>query len=201
MIKHNQFFAIKILFVCIGSFILQAFSSDFTALFLLDQSRVLFEPWRLLTAIFLHGNIAHLFLNMFVLAVFGSLLENILGSKKFLLVYFSAGIFASIVAAVFYPFSLGASGAIMGILGCLTFLRPNMVVFLWFVPMKMWVACIVWILIDLFGLAGPQVASAAHLGGIFVGLVLGYFLKKTYGEQKDPYLAEAELLSSEYMYK
>lgn len=198
--RRNEYIAIKFVVACVLIFMLQIFVDGFTELFVLDQSKVLTEPWRLVTAIFLHGSGAHILLNMFVLALFGSMLENIIGTKKFLGVYFGAGIFASIVAALFYPLSLGASGAIMGILGCLTFLRPNMVIFLWFIPMKMWVACIVWVIIDLSRIFDPvsNIAAFAHLGGIFIGLIVGYFLKKRYGEGKQSYMEEVEFLSKQY---
>lgn len=166
-------------------FVLQFLFEPVTGLIVLDQSRVLFEPWRLVTAMFAHGSFTHIFFNMFALLMFGPLLEQRIGSKNFLLVYFVSGIVASIAAAFLYPFSLGASGAIFGMLGALVVLMPDLRILLFFaIPMPLWVASIGWVLIDTFGLVSSStgVANAAHLAGIAVGFAIGYYLKRTLAE-------------------
>ncbi|MFT4308441.1 MAG: rhomboid family intramembrane serine protease [Candidatus Woesearchaeota archaeon] len=152
-----------------------------TDLFLLDQARVWFEPWRLLTAMFLHGSLNHLFFNMFGLFIFGPILEERIGAKRFLYLYLGAGLFASLAAALLYPLSLGASGAIFGMLGALIMLLPRLqILFFFIIPMPLWVAGIVWVILDTIGLFFPTgIASAAHLAGMAVGLAVGYYIKKT----------------------
>lgn len=153
----------------------------FTELFVLDQSRVWFEPWRLITAMFLHGGMSHIFFNMFGLFLFGPLLEERIGPKRFLMLYFGAGLAASLAAALLYPLSLGASGAIFGMLGALIVLLPRLqILFFFVIPMPLWVAGIVWVVLDTIGLFFPTgIASAAHLAGIAVGLLVGYLIKRS----------------------
>ena len=165
----------------IAFFLQMLFGRPFTELFLLDQSRVWFEPWRLLTAVFMHGGLSHLFFNMFGLFIFGPILEERIGPKRFLMLYVGAGLIASLAAAMLYPFSLGASGAIFGMLGALIVLLPRLqILFFFVIPMPLWVAGIVWVAFDTFGLFFPTgIASAAHLAGMAVGLAVGYYIKKT----------------------
>jgi hypothetical protein len=124
-----------------------------------------------------------LFFNGFALYMFGPYLEQMIGSRRFLLVYLLSGIVGGLAyAATYYlgilPASipaLGASGAIYGILGAVAVLRPNLPIIMWFVPMPMKFAVIVWIalsLVETFNITG--VAGAAHLGGLVVGAVMAY---------------------------
>jgi uncharacterized protein len=163
-------------------FFLQAlFDPWFTAQFVLESSVVWYEPWRLLTSMFLHGSLNHIFFNMFGLFIFGPILEERIGPKRFLMLYLSAGLIAALAAALLYPASLGASGAIFGMLGALIVLLPRLqILFFFIIPMPLWVAGIVWVLFDTIGLFFPTgIASAAHLAGMAVGLAVGYYIKKS----------------------
>ena len=176
------YYTIIIAVLCIAAFILQNIYPSITDEFLLNSSLVLERPWTIVTSMFLHGSLEHLFFNMFALILFGIILENIIGGRKFLIVYFVSGIFASL-GALIYTASLGASGAIFGILGCLALLRPRATIYVYFIPMPMMAAVVVWILIDLFGLFIPSdIANMAHIVGLIVGLIFGFFLRKQYGE-------------------
>lgn len=194
--RHNHFISLKIVAVCVVLFFLQIMFPFINQNFVLYQHRVLFEPWQILTSMFLHGSLGHLVFNMIGLALFGSILENIIGTRKFLYLYFGAGVVAALAGTFIYPAMLGASGAIMGVLGALAMLRPSMVIWVSFIPMRMWVASIVWVVIDLSRMFDPtsNIAALAHLGGIIVGFIVGWKLKPKYGEMKDPYLQEVELL-------
>ncbi len=77
------------------------------------------EPWRLVTALFLHGSWQHVAGNMFCLYAWGSVTESTLGTIRFVLAYFAVGILANAASAFIHPniVSVGASGAIAGILG------------------------------------------------------------------------------------
>lgn len=137
----------------------------------------------MITSMFAHGSIEHLLYNMFALALFGTILENIIGSRRWLILYFVSGIIASVAAAAFYPESLGASGAIFGLLGTLAVLRPRITVWVAGIPMPMAVAAGVWAIGDLLGLFVPSgIANAAHLAGLATGIMFGIALRKKFGE-------------------
>jgi len=145
----------------------------FTELFLLDSSKIL-EIWRFVTSIFLHGDIAHLLYNMFALLLFGSILEKLIGEKKFLVVFFVSGILANLVSINFYSTSLGASGAIFGVIGALIFIRPLLPVWAFGVPMPIFVAGVLWAAGDVIGIFVPSgIANIAHLSGMLFGLIMG----------------------------
>ena len=145
--------------------------------------------WTLLTSMFMHGGVAHLFANMFSLLFLGSFLERLIGSKRFIGVYFISGIIASLFYALFaYAFNLdptiaavGASGAIFGVAGMLAVLTPRMPVYIMFIPiaMPMWFGVIL-ILIVLWLLSasiGLPIGNAAHLGGLLTGMAYAFYLR------------------------
>src|SRR5437870_4244179 len=149
----------------------------------------------LITSMFMHGGIAHIFGNMLFLFIFGDNIEDRLGHIRYLIFYFVCGIlaglshvfatalFASDASSLLVP-SLGASGAISGVLGAYILLFPtNRVIVLlgWFaMPMPAFIAIGLWFVFQLIsGLgvlgSGSQaggVAYAAHIGGFISGLIL-----------------------------
>lgn len=136
----------------------------------------------LITYLFLHGSFEHLFYNMFALGLFGSILEIVIGSKKFLLTFFSAGVIAGIGSFIYPTVSIGASGAIYGLMGVLAILRPRMVVYVG-IPLPMALAAAFWAAGDLLGLFAPDtIGHVAHLTGLAFGLIYGFSLRKEYGE-------------------
>jgi uncharacterized protein len=170
--------------ICLAMFALQLTIPGFTDSLLLNSSSFT-QPWRFVTSIFLHADITHILFNLFALILFGLILEKLIGSNKFLLVFFASGIFANLIAVNFYQSSLGASGAIYGILGCLTILRPKMAVFVYGLPMPMFIASIVWVGASIFGIFNPSgVGDIAHLSGLVVGFAFGAFYLKKFKQQK-----------------
>jgi membrane associated rhomboid family serine protease len=169
-------------------FILQSIIGDsFTNTFMLVAGDLFARPWILLTSMFLHGSLTHLFFNMYALLIFGPLLERQIGSKRLLISYLVSGLFAGIIYSLYYTFivgapntsALGASGAIMGFLGLVIMLLPKLkVLFFFIIPMDMRTAGIIFALIDLFGfiVPGDGIAHLAHLAGLAAGLMIGYFL-------------------------
>ena len=142
-------------------------------------------PWAtLITSMFLHASPTHLLFNMFVLFMFGSLLEQRIGTRRFLLVYFGTGIIAALAfAVVSIGSAVGASGAIMGVLGVTIMLFPDLKVFFLLVPypITLRTAGIIIAAIDLLGFVGiglSGVANIAHLGGLAAGLLYGYYLSQ-----------------------
>lgn len=187
MQEKKYFFSLWLALICIIVFVIQTLFSGFTAAFLLTSDS-LTSPWRFLTAVFLHGSIAHLAYNLFALILFGIMLESIIGSKKFLWLFLISGILANFASFYFYPSSLGASGAIMAIIGCLAVMRPLMTVWAFNLPMPMFVAAILWTLgsvMGIFGFGDQSTGHIAHLGGIVVGLVYGFYLRVRYPQKKN----------------
>lgn len=152
------------------------------------------EPWRIVTSVFAHSSPAHLLNNLFALALFGLILEGRIGARRLLWLFMVAGIVVNIFSP--YPRSLGASGAIYGILGALAVLRPGMVIYVHFIPMPMVIAGFVWLAQDIFGIFYPSgVANLAHIGGLIFGVMAGLYWKKGFGDKtginpegKDPVL-------------
>ena len=178
-----------------------------------------FKPYQLITYMFMHGNFEHLFFNMFALWMFGNTLENIWGSKRFLLFYMvcgvGAGLCQEVVQYIQYATTLaqydsvnlgggqvismanylnlmntvGASGAIYGLLLAFGMMFPNSMIYLYFfVPIKAKWFVIGYAVIELVSgfIGGGNVAHFAHLGGMLFGLVLILIWKKKgklYGDQ------------------
>lgn len=142
-----------------------------------------FEPWQVVSYGFLHGGFNHLFFNMFALWMFGVSLERIWGSKPFALYYFvciiGAGATQLLVqqlSGTFYP-TIGASGAVFGLLLAYGVTWPENRIMLLFLPVPIkakWFVLIYGGVELLFGItnAMPQIAHFAHLGGLFFGAIV-----------------------------
>lgn len=136
------------------------------------------EYYRLFTAMFLHGSITHLFFNSFALYSFGRDVERFLGTFRFLVIYFLAGLAGSIASYVISPNpSLGASGAIFGLVGAMGafFLKTRHV----FQEMsRQQIANLIFmVLLNLgIGFTTPRIDNAAHIGGLIMGALAGYAL-------------------------
>lgn len=143
------------------------------------------EYWRLVTAIFLHGNgtipgtLLHLGVNLMSLFNIGRLYEVMFGTRRIVLIFFATGIAASITSMMLTggP-SVGASGAVFGVLGALVSsilrhprLRRD--------PMARSIMrqCVFWIFVNIaIGLQIEQIDNAAHIGGLMAGLLMGALL-------------------------
>jgi hypothetical protein len=140
------------------------------------------EPWTFVTSIFLHGGVQHVFFNMFALFIFGIFLEGLVGAKKFILIYFLAGIVGSVgymITAIDSSIpAIGASGAVYGLIGALAALRPTAMIYMGFAPMPMIVAAIFYGVLDFVGLFSPSgIAHGSHLAGMFLGVATGLYLR------------------------
>lgn len=175
--ERYRYYAFKLTGIIIVIFVLQILVSGFTEMFLLDGNSWV-QPWRFVTSIFLHGGVGHLFYNMFALVLFGGIVEKLIGGRKFLILFFATGIFASLISVNFYSSALGASGAIFGVIGALVILRPGMAVWAFGMPMPMFIAGILWAVGDMIGIFVPSnTANIAHLAGMGLGLVLGVYYR------------------------
>ena len=141
------------------------------------------EWWRLLAAAFLHSGVLHLALNMWALWNAGRLTERLYGSVSFLLIYLAAGVTGSLASALWNPkgaVSIGASGAVFGVLGALgAFLAVQK----HSVPRQVLLGLRASVLSFMgytlaIGFLVPGIDNAAHLGGMVAGFVLGAILAR-----------------------
>jgi len=178
------------------------------ALFYIDSP--LFKPYQLVTHIFMHGSFIHLFFNMYSLVIFGIVLEQVWGSQKFFLYYMVTGLGAaalhllvmyieagsyqnaamagSAIAAQHLEIlrltpTVGASGAVYGVLLAYGMLFPNNVLQLLFPPIALkakWFVMIFGAIELWMGLSnsGGNIAHFAHLGGMLFGYLLILYWKK-----------------------
>jgi membrane associated rhomboid family serine protease len=180
-----------------------------------------FRPHQLITHLFMHGNFTHLFFNMFALWMFGKILENVWGSKRFLIYYMITGIGAASIHLLISQYQIisisnqipemvnlaiegrynpsipiskkltqliitptvGASGAVFGLLLAFGMLFPNALLYLYFaIPIKAKYFVIGYGLIELYaGISNnpaDNVAHFAHLGGMIFGFFLIRYWKK-----------------------
>lgn len=157
--------------------------------------------WTFLTSMFMHAGFFHLFVNMFSLFFVGTLIQRILGEKRYLYFYLISGLFAGIffVALTFLTkdfswsesiigsvdsFAVGASGALFGLIGLMIFLTPNLPVYVMFIPIPIkikYAAPGMLVLLWLISVAGNiPIGNTAHLGGLIAGLIYGLYLKNRY---------------------
>ena len=147
-----------------------------------------FKPWQIISHMFMHGSLTHLFFNMLPLVIFGTTLERVWGSKRFLQYYILCGIGAFFIYSLFAPNPvLGASGAVFGLLLAFGMLFPNTELMLLFppIPIKAKYFVILYGLLELSmamsNNQGDNVAHVAHLGG----MVIGYILIKKWQNSRD----------------
>jgi len=156
-------------------------------LFALQPPGPYFHVWQLITYAFLHANLAHIFFNMFALFMFGGALEQLWGSRRFLVFYFASVLAAALVQLVTTSLSgieestIGASGGVFGLLLAYALYFPHQRLILLFLPIPMpaWLVVTGYAVLELLlGVTGSQagVAHFAHLGGMLGGaLVILYW--------------------------
>lgn len=142
----------------------------------------LFGVWQYFTYMFLHGDFLHIFFNMLMLWMFGVELEQMWGSKRFLAFYLICGLGAGIVQSIVTmvandgAWTVGASGAITGVMVAFGFTFPDRMVFvMYFLPLRAKFAVLLMIGVNIyFGITGTggNVAYFAHLGGALIGYLL-----------------------------
>jgi membrane associated rhomboid family serine protease len=175
LFANGIIFLMSVLNIQLGYFLSQTFALH--AYDVLYQ----FKVWQLVTYMFLHGDFWHIFFNMFVFWMFGSELEMEWGSKQFLKYYFICGVGAGIInilltsSAPGYPGTVGASGAIYGVMVAYAIRYPDRLVYIYFLfPVKVKYLVGFLALISFFSTwnsQGDGIAHAAHLGGMAVGYV------------------------------
>jgi membrane associated rhomboid family serine protease len=141
------------------------------------------HPWMIVTNMFVHVSFWHIFGNMITLFFFGGVIYRLLGAKWFLLLYFVAGIAGNGVYLWLgdpYSVAIGASGAIYGIAGALVVMMPNMRVALWgILPMPLWAFVAIFLVLWSIPYFIPGIGWQAHLGGLVVGLIAGFYFRRS----------------------
>jgi membrane associated rhomboid family serine protease len=153
-----------------------------------------FYVYQLVTYMFTHVQIEHLFFNMLALFMFGRSLEYYWGAKRFLIYYLVTGIGAGLIQLLVcyfqgvYSLTIGASGSVFGLLLAFGMLFPNTPLFLMFIPVPIKAKYMVigyGVLEFFFGIAnraGDNVAHFAHLGGMLFGIFMILYWKKRGGD-------------------
>ena len=186
--------------------------SDYLGLHYIGASD--FRPYQFITYMFMHGNFAHLFFNMFALWMFGNSIENVWGPKRFLIFYFVCGIGAGLTQELVQYIQLsdivehyqyvnlgnrsipvddylnmlttvGASGAVYGILLAFGMMWPNSRIYIYFaIPIKAKWVVIIYGLLELFsGFSSvDNVAHFAHVGGMLFGFLLIMYWRYQMGD-------------------
>ena len=132
------------------------------------------EVWRLFTGMFVHANIGHIVGNMLFLFIYGLRAEDMFDIKEYLLIYFMSGLAGGLLTLFLWPdiLSVGASGAIFGMIGAtMVYLRRA-------IGQSIITALMFVFFLFVFNF-GPNVNYLAHLGGLAVGLLIGYVLAAT----------------------
>ena len=129
------------------------------------------QPWRLVTAVFLHASVLHIVFNMWVLMDLGPQIEELYGSARFLFIYVVCGIGGYVLSSAFWHFSVGGSGAIVGLIGVMLALTTGRQS----IGMRMLRSQLIrWLIyLAIWGLVVPGIDNYAHAGGLATGFILG----------------------------
>ena len=144
------------------------------------------QPWTLFTAMWLHGSFWHILANMITLHFFGTYLSKLVGNRKFLAVYLIGGVVGNLLFALIAPpfaTAIGASGAIFAAGGALAMMRPKTPVYVFPIPAPIpLIGAVIggFVVLSFF----PGIAWEAHLGGLIVGLIAGYFFRRQEGPRR-----------------
>lgn len=131
----------------------------------------LLQPWRFVMAVFLHGSLMHIGFNMWVLMDIGPTIEELYGSARYLFIYVVTGIGGYLVSSLFGKFSVGGSGALLGLIGILLAITTGRKS----AGMQMLRSQIIrWLIyIAVWGFLFPGIDNFAHGGGLATGFLLG----------------------------
>jgi membrane associated rhomboid family serine protease len=139
-----------------------------------------FFVWQLITYQFMHGSFTHILFNMFALWMFGMEIESIMGSKKFLLFYLLSGVGAGLLQLLLSPVlgegvgpTIGASGAVFGVMIAFAMSFPDRYIFIYFlIPIKAKYLIAIMIVFEFMSVSDPSlVAHLAHIGGAVTALI------------------------------
>lgn len=199
---RQRFYAIQLCFVMIGIYLVQLLIPGLTQQLWFVADTFLQHPWTIVTSTIIHApsDYMHLLNNIFFLGIFGTMLEGMIGSNRFLGFTATAGIIANISAFIFYSTTpvLGASGAISGIVACLAVIKPKKIGLFWGVPLPMWLVFAGWLLTNTASVgADTGVAYEAHILGLLFGGATGLLFRRYMDEgtaDEDPETIDDETI-------
>ena len=156
---------------CVALYIPELIGFNLNAWLAVSPYSPYYAPWQLVTAMFAHGSLEHLLMNIVSLWWLGTLLERMQGTVRFAIVYFVSGIVGNLVFALFSDgYAVGASGAIFGMLGAVAVLlykhRQSPV------AKAMLQGLLVMIAINVVNSFMPGIALEAHFGGLLAGALV-----------------------------
>ncbi|GAA3332313.1 rhomboid family intramembrane serine protease [Curtobacterium albidum] len=133
------------------------------------------QPWRIVTGLFVHSSILHIAFNMFAVYIFGRILENLLGTWRFLALYFLAGLGGDVAVSFLTPGTpvVGASGAIFGLFAAFFIIQRS----LGYNAVQLLVVMGLNLLVGF--LPGTNISWQAHVGGIVIGFLTGLVFART----------------------
>jgi len=167
-------------------FVLQLFIPAIDGLFAFNSVYVIpsiaFEPWRLLTAVFLHSSFFHVGLNMLALWMIGRSLEPLLGHGRFVALYLLSGLGGSVGVALIAPgiWVVGASGAVFGLLGALLVIGRHIGANITGILIVLGINLVIGFI------PGYNIAWQAHVGGLVVGALIGLVFARTRTRARQP---------------
>lgn len=148
-----------------------------------------FQIWQIITYQFMHGSFTHILFNMFMLWMFGMEIENIMGSRRFLTFYLTSGVGAGLVQLLVSPllsdnlgWTIGASGAVFGVMIAFAMFFPDRYVFIYFlIPVKAKYLIAILVIFEFMSVSEPSVvAHLAHIGGAVTGFFFLIIDKKNH---------------------
>ena len=178
--KKTPYVTYILIFINILFYILSIISNSFYNSMVLNPSKILNgEYYRLLSCIFMHGGIIHLLCNMYCLYVIGPQVESFFGKFKYIIIYLLSGIIGSLMSlCITNSISLGASGAIFGLLGSILYFGYHYRVYL---SQALKSQIIPLIILNLFlGFILSGVDNAAHIGGLIGGILVSMMVGVKY---------------------
>lgn len=133
------------------------------------------QPWRIVTGLFVHSSFFHILFNMWALWIFGRMLENILGTWRFLALFFLSGLGGDLAVTLLSPGSpvVGASGAIFGLFAAFFVIQRS----LGYNAVQLLVIMGLNLIVGF--LPGTNISWQAHIGGIVLGFITGFVFSKT----------------------
>ncbi len=167
-------------------FVLQLFIPALEGIFAFNSAFVIpsiaFEPWRLLTAVFLHSSFFHIGLNMLALWMIGRSLEPLLGHARFVALYLLSGLGGSVGVALIAPgiWVVGASGAVFGLLGALLVIGRHIGANITGILIVLGINLVIGFV------PGYNIAWQAHIGGLVVGALIGLVFARTRTRARQP---------------
>jgi membrane associated rhomboid family serine protease len=181
---------LRLLIANVAVFFLQQTVRTLSDALVFVPAYVFVRPWTLITYMFLHGGLGHLFFNMLSLYIFGPRVEERLGSNRFIGMYVLCGITGALLSLAFAPRAaiLGASGAVFGVMFAYAKFWPTDKIFIWGVfPVEVRVLVAIMAVLALYsGYRGSQggVADFAHLGGFVGAWLYLMYLDRAAGTRK-----------------